>query len=377
MTEHEFNNVSSINIERGANGFRVVLSTPDEQKPDPTDTVTSLKELNAALYDGAADITVSGEFIVGADNPIIIPRNVSPRSIRGKATFAGNGQDFRIISSPGRGGELRLFDFTVDGGWRINPGECPDDRAANLYLPSFETLELNGIKTQYSRRTGIFAPNTRRLNLRKCEGYALPRDFIWANGTQNFLAEDCKITYCCDDGIGCHLSLGESGENREVVIRRNTLLSTLGIKVLGGGKNVLIEDNTITAAGFYGVRLGIDPTTGEGSGDQQNITVRNNIIENVLKTTRCHPGQVQGVWIFMYAPRQQIANISYVGNTLIRNSSADGETLKSLYPWAKEGVFTKPRFDPYGIVDIGDESIRTICVNPNDMQITGNTFRGF
>ncbi len=367
------------NIAWDANGRMIVTHSDPPKPPATTDLVASLVDLRAALNDGAKDITIAGTILV--NSPVVVPR-IAERVIRGtsNATIKSTGRDFRIMAlGNGQGGRLTINDLTIDGGWRTNPGECTSDIAANFWLPSLDYLEMNGCSTMFSRRTGIFATNTGRLILRNCTGYALPRDFIWSNGSWDVLVEGCRVTYCGDDGISCHVQPGTTGDNRTVVIRNNELRDTLGIKVLGGGKSVLIEGNRIIAPAFYGIRLGVDPTTGEGAGTQSNITVRSNHIENVRATSPCHPGQTQGVWLFMYAPDQDMANVVIDGNTLVRNEwkAAAPASLQDVYPlWGALGAYSKTAFLPDAVLDLGSEATRYVCKNPGDI-IGSNLMNGF
>ena len=337
--------------------------------------VTTVADLRAVLADDVPYVTLAGTFLV--DFPVMLSR-ILQRSITGEsgATIQGDGGDFRILSlADGHGGNLTITGLAIDGGWRMNPGECQNDDAANFFLPELGYLRMTGCTTQFSRRTGILATNTGKLILSNCIGYAMPRDFCWTNGSLDVLVDGCTIRHCGDDGIGCHLDPGTWDKDRSVIIRNNRLYDTLGIKILGGGKQVLIENNTITAPSFYGIRLGIDTTTGEGRGFQRNITVRGNTIENVRATSPCHPGQTQGVWLFMYAPDDSVQNVVITSNNLIRTRDA-GRLLSGTYPWASLGAYSKTAFLPQAALDLGNEAQRYICKNPGDI-FGANTMTGF
>lgn len=358
----------------------LAVTSADPVPSNGTVRVSSIAELRVVLIGDVPDITIAPG-VYDVTKPIQIYR-IAERIIRAEpgAIIAGNGDDFRILSLPdgGTGGKLTITGLTIDGGWRNNKGECPDDSAANYFLPSLDYLLMENCITRYSRRTGIFATDTKKLIIRACTGFAMPRDFLWSNGSKDVLVEGCWVQHCGDDGIGSHVREGQSANGRSVIIRNNKLMDTLGIKVLGGGAQVLIEDNKIFAPGFYGVRLGIDPHTGEGRGAQNNITVRRNYIENVRETSPNHPDQNQGVWLFMHAEeddrRKTKYPVKYVvidGNKLVRNM-ADGDRLKSKYPWADQGSYAKSGFIDEGI-KIGTEAMRYTCANPND--IIGNNER--
>jgi len=360
---------------------RAVITHADPAPPHPRPQpgprrVTTVADLRAVLADDVRAVTLVGTFPV--TEPVTVAR-IPERNIRiesSGATIQGNGDDFRILSlAGGKGGILTIAGLTIDGGWRANPGECRDDSAANFFLPDLDYLAMAGCTTRYSRRTGILATNTGMLTLRNCVGYAMPRDFCWTNGSLDVLVDGCDVRHCGDDGIGCHVDPGTADGNRSVIIRNNRLYDTLGIKVLGGGKQILIENNIVTAPGFYGVRLGIDTSTGEGRGLQRNITVRGNTIENVRATSPCHPGQTQGVWLFMYAPDDSVQNVVIGANNLIRTQDS-GLLLSSAYPWAGLGAYSKTAFLAQAVLDIGTEAQRYVCKNPGDI-IGLNTTTGF
>ncbi len=347
---------------------------PTRPQPGPR-RVATLADLRAVLADDVPDVILAGTFQV--TEPVMLAR-IPQRTISTEpgATIQGDGGDFRILSlAGGKGGNLTITGIAIDGGWRRNPGECQNDDAANFFLPNLDYLEVTGCTTMFSRRTGILATNTGKLILRNCVGYAMPRDFCWTNGSLDVLVDGCTIRHCGDDGIGCHVDPGTTDEDRAVIIRNNRLYDTLGIKVLGGGTRVLIENNTITAPGFYGVRLGIDPSTGEGRGLQRNITVRGNTIENVRATSPCHPGQTQGVWLFMHAPDDSVQNVAVSNNNLIRTRDG-GRLLSYAYPWASLGAYSKTAFLPQAALDLGNEARRYVCKNPSDI-IGVNALTGF
>ncbi len=363
------------NIALGAGGRAVIThadppTSPPRGRPARSPhRVDTIADLRAVLADDVRDVMIAGTFDVSA--PVGVAR-IPERIITAEpgTTIRSNGDDFRILSlAGGTGGKLTISGLAIDGGWRVNPGECQTDAAANFWLPNLDYLEMFGCITKFSRRTGIFAINTSKLILRNFTGFAMPRDFCWTNGSLDVLIENCDVRHCGDDGIGCHVEPSATDKNRTVVIRNNRLYDTLGIKVLGGGKRVLIENNIVTAPGFYGIRLGIDPSTGEGRGPQRNITVRGNTIENVRITSPCHPGQEQGFWLFMYAPDDDVQNVIIDDNDLGR-TQADGRALKNSYSWASLGAYSKTGFLSQATLDLGSEAQRYICKNPAD--IAGN-----
>ncbi len=374
------------NIALNGNGRAVIThaDAPPSSRTRPLGPrrVTTVADLRAVLADDVPDVMLAGTFHVSA--PVMLAR-IAERNISTEpgAMIQSNGDDFRILTlADGKGGRLTINGLVIDGGWHLNPGECPTDDAANFFLPNLEHLRMLGCTTRYSRRTGIFATHTGVLILRNCVGFAMPRDFCWTNGSLDVLIENCDVWHCGDDGIGCHVEPGTTDANRTVVIRNNRLYDTLGIKVLGGGRKILIEGNSGTAPAFYGIRLGIDPETGEGAGTQRNITVRGNTLENVRITSPCHPGQEQGVWLFMYAqpkdksqPPYSVENVVIDGNNLVRTPD-NGRLLSSAYSWADIGAYSKTAFLPQARLDIGTEAQRYVCKNPGDI-IGTNTMTGF
>jgi hypothetical protein len=345
------------------------IPDPSLPPPDPTSTVTNLADFKAALLDGEKHITIAFR-AEGIDAPILIPR-IAERTIVGApgAFLGSDGSDFHILKvGQGRGGKLTLRgDLTIDGGWRIRPGECPGDQAAQLWAPGMDELRLEGITTQNSRRTGFYAVGCKRLTLQKVRGHTMPRDFIWCNDSEFVLIEDCDVQHCGDDGIGCHMTEGKT-MRREVVIRRNRLRDCLGIKVLGGSDGdgfVLIEDNEVIACGFYGVRLGKDYTTGEGDIDQRNITVRRNKVIDLQSISRCHPGQVYGAGLTMDALGRRCENVVFEGNTVTWPNPRG--RLRDAYPWASAGFYSKTGFVVDGTMTPATTQRRVVCANPGDV----------
>lgn len=370
MTETTINRVTNIAL----TGDRQVVVTHGDPLPPPppppppskeTRRVSTFADLKAVLADDVPDVTVVGTFMT--NGPIRMAR-IKERIIRSEGgVIQSDGGDFHILDlESGSGGRLTILGLTVDGGWRARRGECPSDAAANFFVPNLDYLEMDGFTTRYSRRTGIFATFTGKLILRNGNGFAMPRDFLWSNGSKDVLVEGCQVQHCGDDGIGCHVPENQSDADRVVIIRNNEIYDTLGIKVLGGGKNILIENNKVYASGFYGIRLGIDPTTGEGTGTQRNITVRNNYIENVQITSLSHTGQRQGVWIFMHAPDYQVQNVKIDENILV-STRDNGRRLRDVYQWATDGGYAKPGFVYDATLNIGSEATRYTCKNSGDI----------
>lgn len=340
---------------------------PDEQQPK-TARVTSLADFRAALQDGEPHITVA--FLdETVSTPIRIPR-IAQRTILAEegAFIGGNGQDFHILKvDDGTGGRLALQGpGVIDGGWRKRPGECTGDQAAQLFAPNMDELLIEDWTTQYSRRTGFFATGCKTLIMRRVKGFAMPRDFIWSNDSLSVLVEDCVVQHCGDDGIGTHLSPGRN-MRRDVIIRRNRLRDCNGIKVLGDGA-ILIEDNVIEACAFYGVRLGKDYTTGEGDVDLHDITVRRNVITDLQQSSPCHPGQRYGAPLMLDADQRRCENVVFEGNA-VHLANPAGTLLRSVYPWAIMGRFSKQGFQADAKMDPATLPRIINCSNPGDVVI--------
>src|SRR6266498_589308 len=124
------------NIALNGNGRAVIThaDAPPSSRTRPLGPrrVTTVADLRAVLADDVPDVMLAGTFHVSA--PVMLAR-IAERNISTEpgAMIQSNGDDFRILTlADGKGGRLTINGLVIDGGWHLNPGECPTDDAANF-----------------------------------------------------------------------------------------------------------------------------------------------------------------------------------------------------------------------------------------------------
>jgi hypothetical protein len=341
--------------------FYGVIPTPGLLQPNATacgpapansTKVATASELQSALNSKNPDITLTQSITT---NNIDIPRTATGIILRFANDVVVTGNGWPVIKSTGSGGKLTLIDARVDS---MNLTGEGNDLNTNYYLPDFDELTICRGMSYRSSRTGYFMINTNKLVVENNFVGWGPRDSYWTNDSKDVLIENSLIMHIGDDGFGSHTNPGQE-LLRSIIIRNNILWDALGIKVLGGSKDgtingkpgqVLIENNKVYIAGFYGLRNGIDPATGEGNTTQRNISVKNNYVENVRTHFPKYPEQIYGNAYQMFAPGLTMVNVDVSGNIFKRVASAQGKTLAEAYP-----SYPQPIIDKLASINIPDQ----------------------
>lgn len=342
-------------------------------------------DLQEALNQGAVDITVTQSFSVTSH--ILIPHgktfiihalpNVVISTTSAINIFDSHGAD-------GSGGNVTIRDIEFDGGLRATYTQDPDGGRAILNLFNHTTVTLLRVGMRYSTRATILISDTPNVYVQQCKVYMSSRDAlrVYSSNISGVIVviEDNNVWHCGDDAIAVPIYDGQNNP-RYVTIRRNTIINSNGIKVMGGarGGQILIEENGVYAARHYGVALGADAGWGEGSGIQDNITVRNNTIEYLTNAQAMgHGSQVIVTAIWWMCEGETISG-SHITNNTLRYGPTTAAKLRTLYPQLSQPWFDiDPSHDWYD-PDIvpGERAIWVVAANATDtgaLEIANNIY---
>ena len=333
----------------------------DDEFPADSVRVGTPAELQAALDRGEDDITLTES---GTVSQIFMPRSDELTTVRfaDGVVLYGDGSTFPILTYrnvPGggtpRSGRARFVNVRIDG--QVNYGRNSGGRTgANIFMPRYDYFSFECGMVVRSRNNSIASSDNGETYVYNSLLAWNPKDTVWMKRNPDLVLEGNIMMHSDDDGISTHIDTEEVA--RSVIIRNNIVYDTLGIKVLGGaldgtvnGKpsQVLIEGNQVYLTGFYGIFLGADASFGEGLTPQRNITVRNNLVENVRNCTPDRPCR-GGHYLNFNGDDFPLINVTIEDN-IFRRTASDGQTYAEAYG----GDYPAPLRERLNSLNIPDE----------------------
>lgn len=363
--------------------------------------VSTASALQQALNDGVMDITLTAA-VNAPSGGINVPRTSTTRILRcsGSGILNRGSPTGHVLRSDGTSGtgRLHLIGFRVDGGWRTNPHEEPNDLSSNYFFPNMAFVRFENCVTCYSLRTGYMVAGTNTVEIINSTLFACPRDHAWADRVRDLLVQGCLIQHCGDDSLGTHQLAGQGLITQSIRFIDNTVRDSLGGKLHCGaadgsynGKTsqILYDGNVFEACGLYGVH-GHQPPPEQNHNISQphNIIINNNRFENLRATAPVSPGQTIGVAVRMSFPDFSYdSSMRITNNQFVRNASAQGQTLGAVYSWPvppnvpgaatyQGQFFTKTGFSSSQTFNLAGQA--TLFQGSNSGSVThfGNTYAG-
>lgn len=261
------------------------VSLKDFRVPeDGSDASAAIQSAIDQMYRIGGGVLYLSAATYGLASEIKPKPNVALVGVPGKSRFrvlVDNIQLFGRHGLPKEGG-LLVEDIILEGYADRNP-TLGNQKLINVN--AFESIWFNRCEVRYSRNMGIGAIAD-SVWVTNCHVHHIHRDGINLTGSTYMRVEDNVINETGDDGVACHVSSASSGVvDGTIVISRNTLRKTFGIKALGA-RQTIISDNNLRFWGGYGINVGVDTSFGEGYGAKWGITVTGNVLVDGFNVTR-------------------------------------------------------------------------------------------
>lgn len=309
--------------------------------------VSTASALQQALNDGVMDITLTAA-VNAPSGGINVPRTSATRILRcsGSGILNRGSPTGHVLRSDGTSGtgRLHLIGFRVDGGWRTNPHEEPNDLSSNYFFPNMAYVRFENCVTCYALRTGYMVAGTNTVEIINSTLFACPRDHAWADRVRDLLVQGCLIQHCGDDSLGTHQLAGQGLITQSIRFIDNVVRDSLGGKLHcgaadgtfnGKASQILYDGNTFEACGLYGVH-GHQPPPEQNHNISQphNIIINGNTVRDLRATAPVSPGQTIGVvWRFSFPDFSFDSTLRITNNTMVRTPSLQGQPLSAGYNW--------------------------------------------